>query len=159
MMSFWNSLPARERRTLLLGALALAGIAFYALLWEPLGRETQRLQQHTSQQQALLAWMQDAAARLQQAPAEQVAAADLPPLLAVERSLEKTALAGSIKRRQPDGENRVRLWLEGVPFDALPAWLARLEGDFGLTVRQIRIDPTDAPGRVDAQITLDKAAS
>ena len=55
---------------------------------------------------------------------------------------------------EPIGEERLRVTLEGVSFDALTRWLATLEVRYGIAAEAFSVDRAGAPGLVDARLTL-----
>lgn len=54
---------------------------------------------------------------------------------------------------QPEGDNAVSVWFDGVSFAVLMDWLTSVNQQ-GVTVRQISIDRQDAPGTVSARLVL-----
>lgn len=54
---------------------------------------------------------------------------------------------------QPEGDNAVSVWFDGVSFALLLDWLTSVNQQ-GVTVRQISIDRQDAPGTVSARLVL-----
>ncbi len=54
---------------------------------------------------------------------------------------------------QPEGDNAVSVWFDGVSFAVLLDWLTSINQQ-GVTVRQISIDRQDAPGTVSARLVL-----
>jgi general secretion pathway protein M len=59
----------------------------------------------------------------------------------------------SLLRYQKEGDG-VAVVLENQPFNSLIEWIAALERDDNVTVKQISIDGQSAPGLVNARITL-----
>jgi general secretion pathway protein M len=57
------------------------------------------------------------------------------------------------KQIQPDGDSRVRIWFEDVPFDALLRWLAQL-GQQGVQVQEVDLEGRPTPGTVSIRLTL-----
>ncbi|KZY73507.1 type II secretion system protein GspM [Oleiphilus sp. HI0067] len=60
----------------------------------------------------------------------------------------------NLKRFEPSGENKVKLWVEDVSFDTLVTWLSTLERSVGVQVEQISVEKEDKPGVVSARLTL-----
>ncbi len=163
MREWWLGLERRERRLLAGGALFLLAVGYYVLLWSPLAERHQRLEQSHAESVELLAWLESARDRLQARRGETAGAtgpsrAGVSPMLAVEQSARGHEVLEAVKSRRPDGERAVEVVLEDAAFDRLPAWLAELEGRYGLSVQRLRVEPRDVPGRVDARIRLEREA-
>jgi len=61
-MNWFNQLPPpRERRTLIIGTIALSSIFFYFLLWEALITARTQLENIVASQRSTLRWMNEAA--------------------------------------------------------------------------------------------------
>lgn len=59
----------------------------------------------------------------------------------------------SFNRFEPIGEDRVRLYLEGVQFNNVVLWLGKLESEMGVSAVDINVD-SSAPGIVNVRLTL-----
>lgn len=60
----------------------------------------------------------------------------------------------ALKRFEPSGEQKIKVWVDNASFDKVIAWLARLKRDLGVKVEQISVDKDDEPGRISARMTL-----
>lgn len=76
------------------------------------------------------------------------------PILALITQQAKLANI-NLKRFEPDDDN-LRIWLDNESFDSAVRWLETLTQDHGVQVKQISIDRSDKPGRVDLRATLYK---
>ena len=110
------------------------------------------------QRHELLEWMRGAA---QQARALGVGAARPAPSLSrqsllstIDTTVREARLKEAVKRIEPDGPARVRVWLEQVEFDRLLPWLGELEQRHSVQVIDLRTDRRGPPGRVDARLTF-----
>jgi len=145
-------LPQRERRMLLIGALAVLGILIFGIIL-PLDRAVSRERAKLTQKRADLAWMQSVA--------PEIAASAAPPsatgeslLVIIDRSARESGLASSMAGSEPGGSNTLSIRLEKAPFDALVGWLARLSQKNGVLVDSATIEKAGAPGLVNAAIVL-----
>ncbi len=59
-----------------------------------------------------------------------------------------------MRRVEPEGSGRVRLWFEKVSFEGLMAWLAELDGRYGARVENITLDRDESPGQVQSRVVL-----
>lgn len=76
------------------------------------------------------------------------------PILALVTQQAKRANI-NLKRFEPDNES-LRIWLDNESFDDAVRWLETLTQDHGVRVKQISIERSDKPGRIDLRATLYK---
>ncbi len=160
-MKGWHQLQAQEQRILILGAVALSAILFYALIWEPLSLERQQLTQQVQTQRDTYQWMQNAAQDIKALQAQRPAATALvqTSLLAViDQSLRSSALRSISKRIEPKGENQVRVDFSAVTFNDLITWLAQLHQQHSINISHLNIERLAQNGQVKAYVRLERAA-
>lgn len=160
MMTWWEGLAIRERRIVLLAALALFLAGSFVLVIEP-GLERRNLL--NSQLQNLvdeLAWLE---ARAPAVRARMLASGTTPavrsggsPLGVVDVSARAAGLGSALRRVRPL-ESAVEAELQGASYAALMGWLGTLEDRHGLQVVNLSIDRGDEPGRVNAQLRIEPA--
>jgi len=153
---FWDGLRPRERLLVGLAAVVVAFTVFYLALWEPIHQRNAALRERLAEQRALLVWMEERAAEVRAlrggAGTGRLPAGD--SLLGIiDRTARGADLKGRVSRIEPDGEDGVRIWLDGVAFDALVRWLGRLQRQYGLTVASAVID-REGPGKVSARLVI-----
>lgn len=156
MKNWWNNLQPREQRVLGIGGIALVLLLGWGVVWEPWQREMARLEHSVAEQEALLAWMRQAASEVKQLRGSGGAATRTngQSLLALADSTARAAgLAERVNRIQPDGQGTVRVWLDGVAFDAMLLWLDDLR-QYGVSVDGLAVDRESAAGRVNARLVL-----
>lgn len=157
-MEWYRNLPTRDRRALLVGGVALLLTLFYVMIWQPLHTFRDDSQSALERNQKLYSWMQDASSKAIALGAGNSSAkpvSDGRSLLGVvDTTLRQARLNKEAKRIEPDGDKRVRVWMEQVPFDAMVRWLGKLETSRGIAVLEMRVDDKAANGRVDARLTL-----
>jgi general secretion pathway protein M len=158
----WSQLQARERRILLVGALALILLGGYSLVWEPYVDSRARLERDVAEQRALLEWMERSAREVQALRGGRPAggAASGQSLLALaDGSARAQGLGSALQRVEPDGANGVRVWLEQAPFDDVLRWLDKLSSERGVRVSSFATERrAEQPGRVDVRIVLEGGA-
>jgi general secretion pathway protein M len=160
MKDWLAGLEPRERRLVLIGALVLGLLFVYWILLDPMLSAYRERAAQVEQQRASLAWMQQSAVRIQQLQQASGGGQGLGGrslLAVVDGSAREAGLGNSLSRVRPDGALAVRVWFEGVPFDALVEWLGRLEQDYRVQVKLITLERQPQPGRVHAQLTLEAA--
>ena len=154
--ALWYSRSARERSVVTAGATILAIMLGVALVWLPLERARTRLAAEMPELRATLLALQrdaDEVRRLRALPATIPAnPSPLAPLIAANawaRDLPGVQLS------VPD-ERHVKLSGADVGFTALLDWLATAQAAHGLRVESARIDGLPAPGRVRAELMLER---
>lgn len=144
----WLDARSPRERAMLLALLGVAAIAlFFTLVWQPIDLARKTAIADIRRYDILSARLRVAgpdAARL-------AAARTGTPSTLVTDSAAKAGL--TIQRIEPEGAN-IGVTFDAVGFDALVGWLAGLERDAGLKVRDIKLERRPDPGIVSAQVTL-----
>jgi len=160
MREWLESLSAGERRAVAGGVAALVLLLMYLTVWQPMERRNAALAKETAQQRADLEWMLEAALDVK---ALESRARDEPVkdgrTLIARVSSELKADGMSAEQVRPDGENKLRLNLEGVAFSRLLQTLDRLQTRFGVRVREALIEPADTAGLVDCKLLLERGSA
>ncbi len=153
-----DGLQERERRLVYVAAGFGAIALLYLVLVLPFQTVNQRAQQRVERKQVDLAWMREVAPRVAQAAGSAPAGASGESLVVlVDRTAREAGLGDSLRDQSPDQNKSLRLRLEGVPFDAMIAWLASLQTQYGVSVEAAAVDGT-GPGLVNASLTLSRPA-
>jgi general secretion pathway protein M len=153
----WAAMSGRERRAVLLGIGALASAGIYLGLIEPAGERLAAERALRESQSALLAMLDQAAAEARALRGTSGGGLGGRALLAVcDEAAGKAGIRGAIRRITPDGEQRVRLNVDGVAFPDLMRWLTDLRRNYGVTVVEISVSRAGSPGAVEAGIVLDE---
>jgi len=148
-------LDNRERWIVSAGALFLfVTILFYGV-WKPMKANNANLLQTNKVNSETLVWMQKSVQEIKQL--QQSASGNSAfhgSLLSLVDSTTKTSgLAAQVKRIEPSGQDRVRVWLEQVSFDQMTDWLQTIDKQ-GVSIEEVSIDAEVVPGRVNARISL-----
>ncbi len=72
----------------------------------------------------------------------------------IDQTTRDAGLGTNLRGADPSGIGGVRVRLEGAAFDALVPWLLRVQREHALRVQSATLERTDAPGRVNANLTL-----
>ena len=159
MKAWFESLDLRDRRMLIIGSALLGVMLFYVLVWEPLEDGVETLRKSNAEQQTRLQWMQQAVVEVKQLrgssgrPAQLARGESL--LAAIDRAASSNQLADALKRVQPDGSERARVWLEGASFDRLVHWVDSLQRQQGVRVVSRVFEAREEVGRVDARLVFE----
>jgi general secretion pathway protein M len=155
-----DNLATRERNLVYVAAGAAAAAFLYMIVVLPLEGMNARSAARVAKKTADLAWMQQVAPQVMATGATSAGAATNESLVVlVDRTGREAGLAGSVRDQSPTGEHGLRLRLESASFDALVAWLANLQQQYGVTVEAATIDAASAPGLVNASLTLAHGAA
>lgn len=157
--AWWDGLQARERRMLGAGAVVVALMLGWALLWYPLSHARSDLAARVARQRDDLAWMRQALGEtktLRAQGAHSRADRQGKSLLALaDVSARGAGLTGALKRVEPAGSNSVRVNFEIADFDTLTNWLDALARDYGVQVTDFSADKVEGLGLVNARVTLE----
>jgi general secretion pathway protein M len=158
MKEWFASLEVRERRLVIGGAATLLVLSIYFLGWEPFINGLHSLQESTQRKQLDLAKMQNIATEIKQLQATQSTPVQFSSgqslLGVIDRSAKTKQLGDSVKRVQPDGTSKARVWLENAKFDVVIGWLEELESRYGVSVDTISLEKQEVEGLVDARISF-----
>ncbi len=164
-LNYWAQLRPREQLLLSLGAVVGLAAALFLLAWEPVMQERQRLEQSVAEQRQLVAWLQQAAREVEQLRQSKPAAngnrmrGGRSLLALIDSTAKQGRLGEALKRVEPDGSGRVRVWLDEAAFDDLVRWLGQLRQRYAVQVDSIAIDKDERRGRVNARVVFSGAAS
>lgn len=157
----WLDGLAPRERNLVFAAAAVLGLAIlYFAIVLPVTTATRHRAVRIEHKTADLAWMQQVAPQVAAISAAGGAAGGSESLVVlVDRTGREAGLGNAIRDQSPAGENGLQLRLEGASFDVLVAWLASLQQQYGVRVEAAMIGASNAPGLVNASLTLTHGAA
>ncbi len=160
MRDWFESLEPRERLFVSIGAAIVAIALLWGLIWAPLDKGHQALQQRVSTWEQSLAEIRPLASMPQPQSGSRPAAAAggaQSPVVIVDSTLRSHGL-GQPKRSQPT-PNGIRVEFENVAFDKLVVWLGDLSYQYGMEVQagSLSAATSDNPGRINATLTLERS--
>lgn len=160
MRDWFESLEARERLFVVLGAVVVSIALLWGLIWVPLDKGHRDLQQRVSTWERSLAELRPLASMPRPQNGSQSAAgaaASQSPVVVVDSTLRSHGL-GQPKRSQPT-PNGIRVEFENVAFDKLVVWLGDLSSQYGMEVQagSLSTATPESPGRVNATLTLERS--
>ena len=159
MKEWWTGLDKKDRRTLIIGGIALGVILFYFMIWSPALSHRDKLAQRVDQERQLLSWMHGAAAQVKALRGNaQAAQAGSGSLLSLAEQSARQAGLNPVITTDRQG---VRVTLEKASFDDMIRWLAQLHRKHGVQVvlATVRHDDNGPEGRVDVQLILSPGGS
>lgn len=154
------SLEQRERHLVIAGAVLAAIMILYVAIWNPLSSSVENLRVTTRDQQTMLVWMRQAAQEVKKLRGSggTKPASGQSLLTLVDRTAKAGRLGTAVKRVQPDGELKVRVWMEEASFDDVIRWLVLLESRHGIGIESSVFEVKENPGRVDVRLVLEATA-
>lgn len=161
LITQYDQLSRRDQQALLVLAVAVILALLYFAVWRPVTEFEQQAESARENAAERLSWMQanQAAIRsLAGASANQQATgldkpADGRALMAlVTRSARESGL--TLQRFEPSGDDAIRVWLDGVPYSGVAAWLEKLNTENGVVIDQAAMDRGNSPGLVSVRLTL-----
>jgi len=155
LKQWWFSLSQSDQRALIGGVSAGGVLLLWFAVWEPLQQQKHSLQQQLQSLQADYQWMQQAAPQIKQLQrgGNQANLNPLSLLSQIDQSLQKSPLNRIDKRISPKNDNRVQLDFEGVDFNQLMAWLAKLQ-QHAVQVHSLSLSQQDSVGMVKVHLVL-----
>jgi general secretion pathway protein M len=157
----WLDGLAPRERNLVYVAAAMLGIAIvYFAIVLPVTTSAKHRAARIEQKTADLAWMRQVAPQIMSAAAAGGGAGGNESLVVlVDRTGREAGLGNAIRDQSPSGDKGLQLRLEGASFDVLITWLASLQQQYGVRVEAATIGATNAPGLVNASLTLTHGAA
>lgn len=150
----YAALQPREQQILLVGAVVVVLAIGYLAIWEP----AVTARQHAT---LALADTRDTAVRIERLQAstgshtqKTIVGTNQSLLATVDQASKASSIGTPPSRLQPDGDTRVRVWFENVPFNAMVEWLHTLQTRYGIRVENAEFTRKDKPGQVDVRLSL-----
>ena len=152
----WDNRPVRERRILAAGALVLAPVAYYFLLWQPAHDGVAKLEQKLPLMRLQAAQMQRQAAevdalRLHAQPAMINPTAMKTVLESSAAAFQLRSAIESLEGMEPNG---VRIAFSSVPYAKWLEWMRSLQRDQHIRVETLSVVALQTEGMVKINATL-----
>ena len=162
MRDWFESLEARERLIVGLGAAVVAISLLYAFLWVPLEKNHSEIAGSVDGWQRSLAELRPlkgVARSAAQSTGRTAANLQQAPIIVVDQTLRGRGLEQYRRRSQPTGSNGIRIEFENVAFDDLVLWLGDLSAQYAMHVQSGSVSrgSQTGAGRVNATLTLERA--
>lgn len=147
--AWWGGLAQREQQMLSIAAIVgVIGILYWGI-WTPVANAEEDARRQLQAQQQTLAYVKQTAGKIMSLRQSGGKAAFRGSL-----SSAVTAAAGKygleITRMQPQGD-KIQLWMDDVPFDALLGYLNELVQQKGMVLDNLDVAATDTPGLVQVR--------
>lgn len=160
MTDWFESLDSRERLLVTVAGAFIIFAVFYFAIWTPLDRGQTTLTNSIGNWERSIAELKPlkAALRTGGGTATRRPGANQSMVVIVDTTLRERDLYNSLQRSQPTGDNGIRVDFENAAFDDLVLWLGDLNGTYGIqiVIGSFSVPTQDAPGRVNASLTLER---
>jgi len=146
LRTWWQGLASREQQLVGFGGVFLVVGVLYWGVWAPIAQAEADALRNLSAQQQTLNYVKQTAnkiAGLKQAGAKPSASGSLSSV--VNQTAGNYGLV--ITRMQPQGD-KIQVWMDDVPFDALLGYLSELVQKKGLSLESVDLAEADVPGYV-----------
>jgi general secretion pathway protein M len=153
----YDALPSRDQKALLALSVALGLAILYFLVWSPAHSFAKQEESNLASGKELLSWVKANEMVARTLVSDTAGGASK---ILDSQSLVSTVSANALKHKiklkrfEPSGERKVRVWLEKVPFNNVIVWLRDLNSTYNITASQISIDRDEKGGLVNVRITL-----
>ena len=153
----FDAVLKRDQQALMVLAIALVLAILYFLVWSPAHDFSKKQAANLKSSQELLSWVKanEGVARSLSANTQTGSSKILDSqtlVSTVSSNAQKHKI--TLKRFEPSGERKVRVWLEKVPFNTIIVWLGDLNATYNIEVSQVSIDKDEKGGLVNVRLTL-----
>ena len=151
----YNQLETRDQKALLILSAFLALSLVYMLVWLPVEEKSHAAERSRDSKRQLVEWMVSKESEAKVASVGQVKTRKTnaaPMLTIINRSAQKNQI--TLKRFEPEGDSRLRVWVEDVSFSHFILWVQELEATHQIHVSSLSLDNPDQSGRISAKLTL-----
>jgi len=151
----WWQLRSRSERMLLTAAAGIAALALaWLVVWQPLARDTDRLDRQIENDRAMLADARRRADEIAGLARSAPSVAPAEPRAALDAALARQNLTVAATTIERIDNERIRLTFDAIGFDALTAFLDALQRDARLRAAELVATARVEPGQVRADVTL-----
>jgi len=160
MKDWYQSLSERDRMILTWGGGLAALLLGYFLLWDPLTSSVNNQKQQLDAKQQTLRQMQQWSTEVRKLKASNPARVDTSSrslISLVDEKLRSSGMKSSLDRMEPEGQDKVRLWLKQSDFNRIINLLAQLHQQYGIEVESASLTATDKPGTTSVKLNLSRS--
>jgi len=157
MNTWWEGLSSQERLMVTFGLGVILAVTLFLVVWEPFYGHLRVLRQTVAEERVQMVWMAQAALEVASLRGVTIATEKHTggSLLAlVDRSARAAGMGAGLSRVEPEGKDKVRIWLNDITFNALIPWLTELNKTQGVTPESLVVDRQPTLGRVNVRLVL-----
>jgi len=154
----YEMLPVRDRSILKVFSVILVLCIIYFAMWVPANEYMENARQDVEQNTKLLLLVKQNKALLSALSRTTGPSAGTKKLSSQQLVSSVTNLAKkngvNLKRFEPSGDKKIKVWVDNASFDKMITWLAALKKSLNIVVEQISVEKDDAAGQVSSRLTL-----
>jgi general secretion pathway protein M len=154
----FSNLDDKQRAALWVGAIVVMAAVLYLGVWRPYQLHRLRLADAVREQTEAREWMISAARSVHELRKREFNHGNdnrTEGLFSlIDRSAREASISASVTRMEPEGEHGARVWLEGVRFPDLLAWLRGLQLRHGVRVKTLALTRVGEAASVDGRLVL-----
>lgn len=150
----FNALPEKDQRALIVLSVFAAVVIFVFAIFIPAQEFHDRALRDMGNEQELYQWLKSKESQVKSQPKQTKTSSTNQSLLTIVTASSKDN-GLNLKRVQPEGSKRIRLWLEDAPFNRILMSFDQLQNQYGLSIEEISID-RKAAGQADARATISR---
>jgi len=152
---YLDQLNERERRAVIVAAVALALFLPYQIIWAPFRHSIQTLDERVEKQHRDLVWMQEHVAEAQElARGGTASARGGQPVYGLIESSSRRQFGSDI-RVQQEGKGGVRVIMNNVAFDKVLLWLDEIYYKQHVNISEFTVERGKEGGRVKVNILIE----
>ena len=143
----FTRLTKRDQIAVIILGAFLGIVILYSILWAPIFASVENAKTSYQEEYALFSWMKAQEANViegRKTPGNNRSSNNVSLLALVNKEAQRYSLP--LKRYEPDGDNKLRVWLEDVPFDTSILWMNTLSETKGLNISSVSIDAEQGRG-------------
>jgi len=157
--AWYRGLQPSERLIVMSAGAVIAVVLLMGILFGPLASSLRTRQERVANKQQDLVWMRSVSNSVRAVAASQPSGMSSEPLVVlINRTAQQSGITGALTNQAPQGDNGIRIRLEGASFDSMVAWLGVLEQQYGIRVDTASMDRGDKIGVVNASLMLARGA-
>jgi general secretion pathway protein M len=155
LKAWYKALQPQERMLVMSAGVVVAIALLLLVVLAPLAHTLNAGQDRVTAKQQDLVWMRSVANNVRMAAASRASGGNGEPLMVlINRTAQQAGIKSAVTNQAQQGDNSIRIRLEGASFDAMVAWLGLLEQQFGVQVDSASMDRGDKVGIVNASLNL-----
>jgi len=154
----YEMLPPRDRSVLKIFSIILMMFIIFYAMWLPAHGYMENAQRDVEQNKQLLTLVKQNKALLSSLSRSSGSSKTDKVMSSQQLVSSVTNMAKRngvlLKRFEPSGERKIKVWVDNASFDKMISWLTALNKSLNVSVEQISIEKDDAAGLVSARLTL-----
>ncbi len=152
----YDSLSDVERMVVNGLGVLIGAVLVLLLIVMPAQRSVTAAEMKLAGKQNLLQWMKDNEHLARQANSSSGSSRTSNQPLQTIVTSTAPSMGVTVKRFEPESDDKLRVWLEKVPFDKTVRWMNQLESRYGIQIANVSVDAERTEGLVTAKIVLQK---